>query len=104
MLWIGGGSSPTAGKRVDLSKPPTEQQKDTDRYPSQTLPSDCCEYNTLGKRKLGTERSKHIQIGSVPPWVSPQDVRARKGTRWNTIHTSRRSALLGMYSTGFSNS
>jgi hypothetical protein len=42
---------------------------------SQTLPSDCRQYSTLGKRKLGTERIKQIQIGSVPPWVSPQDVR-----------------------------
>jgi hypothetical protein len=29
--------------------------KNTDRYPSQALSSDCCEYSTLGERKLGTE-------------------------------------------------
>jgi hypothetical protein len=39
------------------------------------LSSDCCEY-TLGKRKLGTERSRQVQTGSFPPWMSPQDVRA----------------------------
>jgi hypothetical protein len=50
----------------------TQQQKDTDRYhPSQTLSSDCC-YSTLGKRKLGTERSRQIQTESVPPWLCLQ--------------------------------
>jgi hypothetical protein len=50
-------------------------KKDTDRYPSQALSSDCCEYSTLGG-KLGTERSRQVQTGSFPPWMSPQDVRA----------------------------
>jgi hypothetical protein len=31
--------------------------KDTDRYPSQALSSDCCEYSTLGERKEA-DRSK----------------------------------------------
>jgi hypothetical protein len=35
-----------------------------------------CQYSTRGKRKLSTERSRQIQTGSVPPWLSPQDVRA----------------------------
>jgi hypothetical protein len=30
----------------------------------------------LWGRKLGTERSRQVQTGSVPPWMSPQDVRA----------------------------
>jgi hypothetical protein len=32
------------------------------RYPSQALSSDCCEYSTLGKRKLGTERSEGSKL------------------------------------------
>jgi hypothetical protein len=43
---------------------------------SNKIPIDIRRRLTLGKRKLGSERSKQIQTGSVPPWMSPQDVRA----------------------------
>jgi hypothetical protein len=36
--------------------------KNTDRYPSQALSSDCCEYSTLGKRKLGTEKADRSKL------------------------------------------
>jgi hypothetical protein len=44
-----------------------------------------------GEGKLGTERSRQVQTGSFPPWMSPQDVRAddvgwqRNGSRMNTL-------------------
>jgi hypothetical protein len=48
--------------------------RDPDRYPSRALSSDRRQYIALGMRKLGTERSRQVQAGSVSPWLSSQDV------------------------------
>jgi hypothetical protein len=50
-------------------------KKYTDRYPSQALSSDCCEYSTLGSESWAL-KDRQVQTGSFPPWMSPQDVRA----------------------------
>jgi hypothetical protein len=50
----------------------TGQQKDTDRYPSQALSSDCC---NIALWEAG-QKKRQVQTGSFPPWMSPQDVRA----------------------------
>jgi hypothetical protein len=44
----------------------------------EALSSDYCEYSTLGSESWAL-KERQVQTGSVPPWMSPQDVRADDG-------------------------
>jgi hypothetical protein len=41
----------------------------------QAIVVNCCQYNTLGKRKLSSERREQEEIGNDSPQLSPQDMR-----------------------------